>query len=178
MLLLWLLPISGIPGPGEGGNVLVNNLGGPNGFGENFLAANDDGSTGFIDVTSIFTGGMNLFGQTYNGFYINNNGNITFESAMGTYTPFAITGATSNPMIAPFFADVDTRGADGNVSPGGNSTGSNLVWYDLDEVNGVITITWDDVGFYSQDTSLVNGFQLRIFDQGTAISALSSAMRT
>jgi len=157
---------TGIPGPGEGGNVLVNNLGGPNGFGENFLAANDDGSTGFIDVTSIFTGGMNLFGQTYNGFYINNNGNITFESAMGTYTPFAITGATSNPMIAPFFADVDTRGADGNVSPGGNSTGSNLVWYDLDEVNGVITITWDDVGFYSQDTSLVNGFQLRIFDQG------------
>ena len=153
-------------GPGEGGNVLVTGLGGEHGFGENYLSPNDDGSTGFIDVSSIFPEGMNLFGQTYSGFWINNNGNITFAQPMYTYTPYAITGVTSNPMIAPFFADVDTRGGEVTASDGGNSTGSNLVWYDLDEANGVITITWDDVGYYSYGTDKVNAFQLRIFDEG------------
>jgi len=158
---------TGIPGPGEGGNTLVHDLGGPKGFGENFLAPNDDGSTGFINVSEIFgTGGMKLFGQTYNGFYINNNGNITFNESMYTYTPSAITGTTDNPMIAPFFADVDTRGGAVTASEGGTSAGSNLVWYDLDQANGVITITWDDVGYYSYGTDKVNAFQLRIFNQG------------
>jgi VCBS repeat-containing protein len=156
----------GIPGPGEGGNTLVNGLGGERGFGENVMFTNDDQSTGKIDVSSIFPGGMKLFGQTYDGFYINNNGNITFNAPMGTYTPFAITGDTSNPMIAPFFADVDTRGATGNVSDGGTSTGANRVWWDFDEQNGVITITWDDVGYFGSHSDLVNAFQLRIFNNG------------
>jgi len=154
----------GIPGPGEGGNSLVNGLGGPRGFGENFLAANDDGSIQ-IDVSSIFPEGMNFFGQTYTKFYINNNGNITFNAALGQYTPDQIT-AGGSPMIAPFFADVDTEGSPGNVSSGGTSTGSNLVWYDFDTDNGVITITWDDTGYYGANTDKVNAFQLRIFDQG------------
>ena len=156
----------GIPGPGEGGNSLVTGLGGPAGFGEQWLVRNDDGSTGRIDVSSIFSEGMNLFGHTYTGFYINNNGNITFNSPMSTYTPSAITGVTSNPMIAAFFADVDTRGGATSASPGGNSTGSNLVYYDLDTVNHVITITWDDVGYYGSHTDKTNAFQLRIFDEG------------
>ena len=109
---------------------------------------------------------MNLFGQHYTGFYINNNGNITFESGMSTFTPFGITGTSvGQPMIAPFFADVDTRSTTRNTSPGGTSTGTNQVYLDMDTTNGVITITWDDVGYYSDGTK-VNAFQLRIFDQG------------
>ena len=157
---------TGIPGPGEGGSNLINNLGGEHGFGEAFLPGNDDGSTGFIDVSSIFPDGMKLFGQTYDGFYINNNGNITFEAPMSTFTPFAITGDTANPMIAPFFADIDTRGGEVTPSAGGTSTGSNLVWYDFDQANGVITITWDDVGYYGSHTDHTDAFQLRIFNQG------------
>lgn len=156
----------GIPGPGEGGNTLVNGLGGSRGFGENVMFTNDDGSTGFIDVSAIFPDGMNLFGQTYTGFYINNNGNITFESPRSQFTPDAITGDYGQPMIAPFFADVDTRGATGNTSPGGTSTGANRVFWDMDTTNGVITITWDDVGYYGSHADKVNAFQLRIFDQG------------
>lgn len=156
---------SAVPAPGENGNALVDGLGGPRGFGENSFAANDDGSVA-VDVSSVFPDGMNFFGAVYNQIFINNNGNITFKEPLGIYTPSAITGTTSNPMIAPFFADVDTRGADGNVSPGGNSTGSNLVWYDLDSANGVLTVTWDDVGYFSSASDKVNAFQLRIFDQG------------
>ena len=69
-------------------------------------------------------------------------------------------------MIAPFFADVDTRGGQGNVSPDGNSTGANRVYLDFDQTNGVITITWDDVGYYNSQTNKVNAFQLRIFNDG------------
>jgi hypothetical protein len=73
---------------------LINNLGGNAGFGENFLDRNDDDSTELIDITPIFEDGLNFFGTTYQGFYINNNGNITFNESLSDFTPFAITGDT------------------------------------------------------------------------------------
>jgi len=152
---------------GTGGNALINGLGGPAGFGEGVLSPNDDGSTGLIDITSVFPNGMNFFGTTYDGFYINNNGNITFVAPLRTFTPFSLTDATNNPMIAPFFADVDTRGGTGlTPTPGGNSTGSNLVYYDLDPASGTITITWDDVGYFGSHTDKLNAFQLVIHNTG------------
>ena len=162
-----LLAAAAVPELGTGGNALINGLGGPAGFGEGVLSPNDDGSTGLIDISSVFPTGMNFFGTTYNGFYINNNGNITFAAPLGTFTPFSLTGATNNPMIAPFFADVDTRGAhDLTPTPGGTSTGSNEVYYDLDPENGRITITWDDVGYYGGHTDKLDAFQLVIQNTG------------
>jgi hypothetical protein len=145
--------------------VLTNGLGGA-GFGENTLAANDDGSTAFLDLSSVFSGGLDFFGTNYTGLYLNNNGNVTFNSAQSTFTPFVMTGATANPIIAPFFADVDTRGGATTATPGGNSTGSNLTHWDLDTVGGVFTATWDDVGYYASSIDLLNSFQLALIDQG------------
>lgn len=127
---------------------LINGLGGSAGFGESSLARNDDESTGLVDITPIFENGFNFFGTTYQGIYINNNGNITFNSPLSEFTPFAITGNTGQPIIAPFFADVDTTA--GNLAPssGGNSTGSNLVYWDFDFETDSVIITWDDVGRY------------------------------
>ena len=142
---------------------LVNNLGGAAGFGEFSLAANDDGSTGFIDLTPIFgTQGINFFGRYYTGFYLNNNGSVTFNAASSSFTPSAITGSTSNPIIAAYWADIDTRGGAVTPTPGGMSTGSNLLWYDLDPVTHTFTATWDDVGYYSGQTNKLNAFQLSI----------------
>lgn len=138
---------------------LMNGLGGSAGYGENQLARNDDGSSGFVDISSVFASGLNFFGSTYNGFWVNNNGNITFDGAMSTFTPFAITGG-SRAMIAPFFADVDTRGGSVAATPGGTSTGSNLTYWDIDAANGVITMTWDDVGYFGSHTDKLNAFQL------------------
>ncbi|OUR86225.1 hypothetical protein A9Q85_06395, partial [Cycloclasticus sp. 44_32_T64] len=148
-------------------NELINGLGGIAGFGENTFGANDDGSIE-VDVTSVFgAGGLDFFGTTYTSIFINNNGNITFGSALGTFTPFALTGDTGIPIIAPYFADVETTGGPIPVyDESGNSTGSNLVYWDLDEVNGVITITWDDVGYFADATDLSNAFQLIIYDNG------------
>jgi Ca2+-binding RTX toxin-like protein len=142
---------------------LVNGLGGAAGFGEFSLPGNDDGSTGFIDLTPIFgTQGINFFGRYYTGFYLNNNGSVTFDAASSSFTPSGITGATSNPIIAAYWADIDTRGGAVAPTPGGTSTGSNLLWYDLDIATNTFTATWDDVGYYSGQTNKLNAFQLSI----------------
>lgn len=147
--------------------ILTSGLGGTADFGENSLAANDDGSTGLLDLSSVFSGGLNFFGTTYTSLYINNNGNVSFGSQISQYTPSNLTAATSNPIIAAFFADVDTRGGAGTVTPGGNSTGSNLLYWDLDTVGNIFTATWDDVGYYNSATNLLNSFQLALVDQGS-----------
>lgn len=117
------------------------------GFNSNTLPANDDGSTGFVPFG--FT--TNFFGTDYTGAYINNNGNITFNSSQFTYTPFGLTGPLGQPIIAPFFADVDTRGA-----------GSGLVTYGAGTFNGnaAFGINWPDVGYYGGHTDKLNNFQL------------------
>ncbi|GAA6615051.1 hypothetical protein [Scytonema sp. NUACC26] len=83
-------------------NALIDGLGGLAGFGEDILDRNDDGYTEFIDITSVFESGLNFFGTVSNGFSINNNGHITFNNPRDTYTPFALAGNTSIPIIAPF----------------------------------------------------------------------------
>ena len=107
---------------------------------------NDDGYTGLITLPFTFS----LYGNEYTSCYVNNNGNVTFNSGLYNYTPwgFPISGY---PMLAPFFADVDTRG-----------TGS--VWYKI-ESNRMIVI-WDHVGYYDSHTDKLNTFEL-IFSDGT-----------
>ena len=74
------------------------------GFGQNTLAGNDDGSTGLINPGFV----MNFFGQVFNDLTVNNNGNVTFNGPLASFTPFPLL-TTATPIIAPFFADVDTR---------------------------------------------------------------------
>ena len=155
---------------------LINGLGGAAGFGTNTLTRNDDSSTSNISLTSVFgAGGLNFFGTKYTAISINNNGNITFGSGgLGTYTPFSLQSG-GVPIIAPFFADVDTRGgASATLGPnvvtptaGGTSQGSNLVYYDLNAVTQTLTVTWDDVGYYSYGVDKLNAFQLQLVGTGS-----------
>ncbi len=46
------------------------------------LYRNDDGSSSFIDLSNVFLNGLNFYGSNYNGLYVNNNGNVTFGSAL------------------------------------------------------------------------------------------------
>lgn len=114
---------------------------GTSGYGTEFLPANDDGSTGLLSLPF----SINFFGSSYDSFFVNNNGNISFDSPIGTYTPDAFPIA-SQPMIAPYWGDVDTRGT-GNVwiySPNSDT----------------LVVTWDKVGYYSAATDKTNSFQL------------------
>jgi Ca2+-binding RTX toxin-like protein len=148
-------------------NALVNGLGGTSGFGEDVLARNDDGSTVAIDIRPVFgPTGLNFFGTNRTHLYVNNNGNVTFADDLAAYTPGPITAGVDNPIIAPFWGDVDTRELGAVATPGGNSLGTNQVYYDLDTVNKVFTVTWDDVGYFNRHIDKLNAFQLQLVDRG------------
>jgi hypothetical protein len=120
------------------------------GFDSTSIPACDDCSAPANPVSPGFA--MNFYGTTYNEFFVNNNGNITFAGDLPTYTPFGLgAGYTGQPIIAPFFADVDTRGA-----------GSALTQYGTGTYNGfqAFGVTWPGVGYYQEHTDLLNDFQL------------------
>jgi Ca2+-binding RTX toxin-like protein len=163
----------------NGTNALINNLGTPSSitnagsFGERTVTRGDDNSSSAIDITPIFgPKGLNLYGNQVKSIFINTNGNLTFGNALSTFIPTAIDGGLGTAIIAPFWADVDTRNGRSNVSAGGNSAGTNLIYWDVDDENRVLTVTWDDVRYFGQQTTgtnadtNVNAFQLQLIDSG------------
>ncbi|HAL39559.1 MAG TPA: VPLPA-CTERM sorting domain-containing protein [Polaromonas sp.] len=117
-------------------------------FTTNTLARNDDSSTGLVSMG--FTNPANFFGTTYSNLYVNNNGNVTFNTPLSTYTPFGLT-TNSFPIIAPFLADVDTRNAASGVTQYGASTLGG---------HNVFGVNWLNVGYYSNQADKLNSFQL------------------
>lgn len=106
------------------------------------LAGSDDGYTNAIELPFTF----DFYGTSHGHIYINNNGNISFGSPYSTFTP---TGFPIDefPMLAAFWADVDTRPA-----------ASGKVWYKI-ESNRVVVI-WNGVGYYSNQTDKLNTFEV------------------
>ena len=123
------------------------------GFDQNNLAANDDLSTAAVPLGF----NINFFGQMFSEAFVNNNGNITFDMPLFNFTPFDL--ITNNvPIIAPFFADVDTRA--GNIVSYGSET---IAGQDAFGVN------WPDVRHYSVNSPGIgtntNDFQLVLIDR-------------
>ncbi|MFO1357945.1 nidogen-like domain-containing protein [Plasticicumulans sp.] len=123
-------------------SVLLTGLGGPAGYGELTQGRNDDGSSGLLDLPFE----INFFGNVYDALYVNNNGNLTFNSPLGTFTPESFPVA-NQPMIAPYWGDVDTRCA-----------ACGEVYIAAPDENTVV-VTWDQVGYYSNHSDLLNTFQ-------------------
>jgi hypothetical protein len=123
---------------------------------QNTLAANDDGSTG--EITLPFS--INFFGTTYSSLWVNNNGNVTFTGPLGDFTPDPIV-TNGMPMIAPFWADVDTRG-----------DGSGLVSYGTTTFGGApaFCVLWPNVGYFAGHTDKLNSFQLLLIDRSSGNS--------
>jgi RHS repeat-associated protein len=99
-----------------------------------------------------------FFGNTYSALYLNNNGDLTFGAALGTFTPYPLSSA-GPPIIAPFFADIDTR--TGNTVTFGSGT-----------VDGhtAFGVNWPDVGCYSETTSVTDNFQVLLVDRSDIAS--------
>ena len=121
------------------------------GFNAKIVARNDDGSAPLEPLG--FT--INFFGKTRSSGYVNNNGNITFDSALATYTPFGL-DKTQREIIAPFFADVDTR-----------NPASNVVTYGQDTVNGhkAFGANYINVGYFASHADKLNSFQVVLVDR-------------
>lgn len=72
------------------------------------VAPNDDGSG--PEVSLPFE--LDFHGQRYGSLWVNNNGNVTFDGPLSAFTPVPL-DTIGRPIVAAWFADVDTR-ADGS----------------------------------------------------------------
>ena len=121
------------------------------------LPPNDDGSS-TAAVPLGFTAEM--FDTSFDSVFVNNNGNVTMSDRLSEFTPFDFR-ETGQPMIAPFFADVDTRGA-GSVHYGQTTYGGQPAF----------CVVWDNVGYFGSHSDKLNRFQLVIVHQTDGIDVV------
>jgi len=122
------------------------------GFDANTVPRNDDSFVGPVGLGF----SIDFYGLPFSTAFVNNNGNITFDAGLSTFTPFNLT-TTGRQIIAPFFADVDTRSA------------GRPVRYGQDTVDGrpAFGVNWIDVDYFSSSTAHTNrnSFQLVLIDR-------------
>lgn len=103
---------------------------------------------------------LTYFSTTYTTYFISNNGVISFGVGVSEFTPTAtLDQQTLAPMIAPYWADVDTR-----PSNGGTVTVRN-------DIANQIIVTWDQVGYYNQHTDLLASLQMVLRGPDYAVPA-------
>ncbi len=115
--------------------------------------AHDDGATGAISLGF----SANFFGTTYTDAFVSNNGYLTFNHGQATYTPSGLGASYSGqPIIAPFFADVDTRGSGSGLTSYGTGTYAG---------HNAFGATWPSVGYFPSGTDKLNTFQVILVDR-------------
>ena len=101
----------------------------------------------------------------YSSLQVNNNGDISFTGPISTFTPQAFPLSGNLQLIAPYWADVDTRGT-GSVWYR-QTTDTQLLARARDEIRAafinqasfnptsLFIATWDHVGYYNRRTDKV-----------------------
>jgi len=89
-LLIAGTSLSLLPGSANAAG-LITGLGGPLGFGTDSVFRNDDSGVGPVPLPFP----INFYGGNYNNYFVNTNGNITFQSVLGAFTPSFFSGCTS-----------------------------------------------------------------------------------
>ncbi len=121
------------------------------GFDQQILDRNDDSSTSLVPLP--FT--INFLSNSESALYVNNNGNVTFDKSLSTYSPVNL-AAAGVKIIAPFWADVDTR-----------TLPSDVVKYGTNVVHGhnAFGADWVNVGYYANHADKLLSCQLVIIDR-------------
>jgi hypothetical protein len=141
------LPKIELPGKVWGGAIRTDPA-----FNANALAPGDDSMSSPVHLGFA----INFLGLKRMALFINNNGNVSFDAPHSQFTPKLITGSRGIAVVAPFFADVDTRGR-----------GSEVVRWGRGTLNGrkALGVNWVGVGYFSEHTDKVNSFQLVLIDR-------------
>ncbi|HEX3719066.1 MAG TPA: nidogen-like domain-containing protein [Verrucomicrobiae bacterium] len=160
-------------------NLVVTNLPGTNGFfslgpatairpgfTQQSLGPSDDDYTGEGQSGTLLTNlnaaigfTINYFGTLQSDLWVNNNGNVTFSNLLSDFTPTNLSSLGVD-IIAPFWADVDTRGYSNDVTSG-------VVSYGWETVNSrnAFGVDWPGVGYFEQEVDKTNTFQLLLLDR-------------
>jgi hypothetical protein len=111
-------------------------------------------SSGPVSLGFGGTGGINFFGQSFQTVYVNENGNVSFHLPVSQFTPSSFANGIGLPIIAPFFADVDT-------------TVSGSVTYGNATYNGrpAFVADWLNVGYFDSKADKLDSFQLILTDR-------------
>jgi hypothetical protein len=111
------------------------------------LERNDDNHAGPYDIGPLTSNllaeigfPINFYGTYYTNLWVNNNGNVTFDSRFDHFAPDELVTFGVN-IIAPFWADVDT--------PSPNSA---QVTYGTNAVDGhnAFGVNWINVGYFGE----------------------------
>ncbi|HLL64835.1 MAG TPA: nidogen-like domain-containing protein [Micromonosporaceae bacterium] len=99
---------------------------------------------------------VDFHGRRFSSLWVNNNGNITFDGPLQAFTPAPIQ-TVRNPMVAAWWGDVDTRGAN-----------SQRVRFGFGTVDGrrAFCVDYDRVGYFALHDDRLNSFQLFVVDRG------------
>lgn len=132
---------------------------GPGNFGSE-IAPSTNWEALHIDISSVFSENIVMYGSTYNAatqFKLNMHGNVIFDKNLNS--SFLLVHPTVEDVgqdffgnLGPTFAIQSSISCHFSIQPcpvlppstGGNSTGSNKVFYHLDPAHNVVTVTYDD----------------------------------
>jgi hypothetical protein len=88
------------------------------GFDATTLPRGFNGTSGFVSLGF----SLNFFGRPFSGLFVNNHGNLTLDAALENFVLVPLKDL-SRAIIAPFYADIDTRFG-GAVTYGAGTVGS------------------------------------------------------
>ncbi|XP_063989907.1 nidogen isoform X2 [Diachasmimorpha longicaudata] len=118
---------------------------------------------------------INFYDKVYNSIFVNGNGVLSFIRSMQRF--FNIAFPLDDPVIAPLYTHVDTRGSgaiyysetdDPEVlSRAGGMVRSAFKNTDNFDPTNVFLATWLDVGYYNEKSDKVNTYQVAISSNGT-----------
>jgi hypothetical protein len=148
-----LIASGGFGGGGGGSGAGAAPAGIAPGFDDASIVRCDDCATGAVDLPFM----LNFFGINRLQTFVSNNGYLTFNSGQGTFTPSGLgAGYVGQPIIAAFFADVDTR-----------NPGSAQVTYGPGTYAGrtAFGATYQNVGYFSNQADKLNSFQIVLADR-------------
>ena len=152
--------------------------------GDTALAACDDCFSPVVSWAGAGPAGSSLtmpfYGGTYNNLYVNNNGLVSFNGGVAAYTgqAFPVTYLGQTPMIAAYWADVDTRAVGGGkvwyrttqdavfLQTVGADIRSNFLGSSNFTPTFAEVVTWDRVGYYSLHADKLNTFQAVVVSDG------------
>lgn len=114
-------------------------------------------SAGQVPMAVALGFSVNYFDDTYTNVFVNNNGNLTFGTQLSTFTPEFLDKGKA--VLAPFWADVDTRHIPVVVD--------GPVLYGMDMTYGYASFgaTWTNAGYFSTHGDKTNEFQIVIVDR-------------